>query len=246
MARRLSAAREDGKQIATSTPDKLSDCLRPGDVLLVEGNSAFSTAIKYLTQSSWSHAALYVGDALPAPVDGGEPLVLVEADINDGVRSVGLSMYTTYHTRICRPVGLRQDEIDGIVHYVIARLGHKYDLRNIIDLARYLFPVPPVPARFRRRLLALGSADPTQAICSSLVAQAFQSVKYPILPEIVVQYSDDPACMVCYKEMHHIRHYSLFTPRDFDVSPYFQIVKPTIDSGFDFHTFEWSSDSSVL
>jgi hypothetical protein len=243
LAHRLSAPREDNKQIATSSPGKLSRSLRPGDVLLVEGNSTFSTAIKYLTQSSWSHAALFVGDALPTNGEGGEQPVLVEADINDGVRSVGLSMYTPYHTRICRPVGLSHDEIDKVVNYVVARLGYKYDLRNIIDLAKYLFPMPPVPLRFRRRLLSLGSSDPTQAICSSLIAQAFQSIKYPILPEIVVQQSNDPSCLACYKEIHHIRHYSLFTPRDFDVSPYFQIIKPTLEYGFDPHTIAWSEYS---
>jgi hypothetical protein len=84
---------------------------------------------------------------------------------------------------ICRPVGLSRDEIDKVSSYAIARLGHTYDLRNIIDLAKYLLPTPPVPTQFRRRLLALGSADPTQAICSSLIAQAFQSIKYPILSE---------------------------------------------------------------
>jgi len=122
LARHLSASREDSIQISTSTPDKLSGSLRPGDVLLVEGNSVFSTAIKYLSQSSWSHAALYVGDALPTVVEGGEQPVLVEADINAGVCSVGLSKYTPFHTRICRPVGLSQDEIDKVIQYVIARL----------------------------------------------------------------------------------------------------------------------------
>ena len=34
------------------------------DVLLVEGDSRISGAIKYLSQSSWSHAALYVGTRL--------------------------------------------------------------------------------------------------------------------------------------------------------------------------------------
>jgi len=244
LARRLSASREESKQVATSSPEKLSGSLRPGDVVLVEGNSSISTAIKYLTQSSWSHAALYVGDALPAVTEEGERPVLVEADINDGVRCVGLSRYASFHTRICRPVGLNQDEITQVIQYVISRLGYKYDLRNIIDLARYLFPVVPVPARFRRRLLSLGSADPTQAICSSLIAQAFQSIRYPILPEVVVEQSDDPACLACYRELYHIRHYSLFTPRDFDVSPYFQIIKPTLDAGFDPHTFLWSDSST--
>lgn len=37
----------------------------------------------------------------------------------------------------------------------------------------------------------------------------------------------------------HIRRHSLFTPRDFDVSPYFQIVKPTLEDGFDHRTIRW-------
>jgi hypothetical protein len=42
--------------------ERLASVLEPGDVLLVEGNRRISTAIKYLTQSTWSHAALFVGD----------------------------------------------------------------------------------------------------------------------------------------------------------------------------------------
>jgi hypothetical protein len=240
LARYLSKPRKDFKQVATNSPQELAQSLRPGDVLLVEGNSGFSAAIKYLTQSSWSHTALFVGDALPSVEKGVEQPVLVEADINDGVRSVGLSLYTPFHTRICRPVGLNKDEINQVINYVVGRMGHTYDLRNIIDLAKYLFPIPPIPIRARRRILSLGSTDASQAICSSLIAQAFQSIKYPILPEIIVHESDDTSCENCYKEMHHIRHYSLFTPRDFDVSPYFRIIKPTLERGFDPHTLSWS------
>src|ERR1700745_19677 len=87
-----------------SDPVALRKSLEPGDVLLVEGNSHISRAIKYLTQSTWSHAALYVG-----PIDGantqGEPHVLVEAEVGQGVISVPLSKYCPYHTRICRPIG---------------------------------------------------------------------------------------------------------------------------------------------
>ena len=50
--------------------------LQPGDVLLVEGNSRVSVAIKYLTQSTWSHAALYVGNAVGRVTPDGEPLSL--------------------------------------------------------------------------------------------------------------------------------------------------------------------------
>lgn len=175
LAHYLSKPRKDFKQVATNSPQELTQSLRPGDVLLVEGNSSFSAAIKYLTQSSWSHTALFVGDALPSVEKGIEQPVLVEADINDGVRSVGLSLYTPFHTRICRPVGLNKDEINQVINYVVGRMGHTYDLRNIIDLAKYLFPMPPIPIRARRRILSLGSTDATQAICSSLIAQAFQS-----------------------------------------------------------------------
>jgi hypothetical protein len=240
LAHRLSEPHKYAAQVATSPPEKLSQSLRPGDVLLVDGNSTFSTAIKYLTQSSWSHAALFVGNRLPPVNKNREQPVLIEADVNDGVRGVGLSLYAPLHTRICRPVGLSQAEITKLINYAVARMGYKYDLRNIIDLARYLLPTPLVPLRFRRRLLSLGSGDPTLAICSSLIALAFQSIKYPILPEVIVQKSDDPSCVNCYKELLHIRHHSLFTPRDFDVSPYFQIIKPTLDGGFDPHSLPWS------
>ena len=42
-------------------PEALVYALRPADIILVEGNSRVSSVIKYLTQSTWSHAAMYVG-----------------------------------------------------------------------------------------------------------------------------------------------------------------------------------------
>ena len=46
------------KPFTPSDPDALRATLLPGDVLLVEGNNHISGVIKYLTQSTWSHAAL--------------------------------------------------------------------------------------------------------------------------------------------------------------------------------------------
>ncbi len=74
-----------------------------------------------------------------------------------------------------------------------------------------------------------------------MIAEAFQSVHYPILPEVFLKKSQDPDCNDVYKEVLHIRHHSLFAPRDFDVSPYFQIVKPTIEEGFDPGALSWDS-----
>jgi len=105
LAKYLSTPLPQGAQVATSPPEKLAGTLKPGDVVLIEGNTRISVAIKYLTQSTWSHAALYVGDALGAPPPGEEPKLLIEADMRAGVRAVPLSHYAGLHTRICRPVG---------------------------------------------------------------------------------------------------------------------------------------------
>lgn len=237
----LSRPRPQEVHPATSPAALVEATLRPGDVLLVEGTSRFSTAIKYLTQSTWSHACLYVGDVIDPPGFVGPRKVLIEADINEGVRGVPFSVYAGWHSRICRPVGLTEAERNRVINYMISRLGYRYDVKNIIDLVRYLIQTPPVPSRWKRRMLALGSGDPTRAICSSLIAQAFQSIHYPILPDIERAESNDPRCIDCYEEIHHIRHHSLFAPRDFDVSPFFEIVKPRLAHGFDFHALTWAA-----
>ncbi|WP_275288863.1 YiiX/YebB-like N1pC/P60 family cysteine hydrolase [Halomonas elongata] len=214
-------------------------CLMPGDVLLVDGSSRISTVIKYLTQSTWSHAALYVGEAACRQrfgVTRGE--CFVEADLSEGVRLVGTETYARDAVRICRPVGLRPGEIEQLVEYVCQRVGQRYDLRNLFDLARYLLPLPPVPSGWRRYMLGLGSGDPTRAICSTLIAQAFQAVNYPILPLPVGQ---TPAGTLWRR-----RHYSLFTPKDFDISPYFAIIKPKLVHGFDAHTLHWQRSSATI
>ncbi|STX60143.1 Uncharacterised protein [Legionella israelensis] len=41
--------------------NKLCDKIHPADVLLVEGRSRVSRIIRHVTQSPWSHAALYIG-----------------------------------------------------------------------------------------------------------------------------------------------------------------------------------------
>jgi hypothetical protein len=216
-----------------SEADALRAVLRPGDVLLVEGNNHISGVIKYLTQSTWSHAALYVGPIGDRVTAQDEPLVLVEANIGHGVVAAPLSKYARFHTRICRPVGLTEDDAARVCAYAAERIGFDYDLKNIIDLMRYLLPMP-VPQRWRRRLMALGSGHPTRIICSALIAQAFENVRYPILPKVTTMASEQAR-----QDILEIRHSSLYAPRDFDISPYFEVVKPTIANGFDYKTMSW-------
>lgn len=84
-------------------------------------------------------------------------------------------------------------------------------------------------------MIAIGNGDPTRAICSSLIAEAFQSISYQILPEMELQQNLTGEGKRYQREIMHIRHHSLFAPRDFDVSPYFEIIKPSLNKDFDFH-----------
>ena len=217
-------------EFSVQSPEILRQHLQPGDVLLVEGNERISVAIKYLTQSTWSHAALYVGRAL-----GVDQPDLIEADLENGVVAVPVEKYQKQNTRICRPVGMSPEDRAQLIDFAVAHIGDTYDLKNVFDLARYLLPTPPVPQRWRRRLLSMGSGDPTRAICSTLIAQAFQSVGYPVLPRPAADEEEQG------RTAWAVRHHSLFTPRDFDLSPYFATVKPTIESGFDYKNFNWKN-----
>ena len=238
LARFLTEAHHIHGASRPTSREHLLACLQPGDVLLVEGNTRIATAIKYLTQSTWSHAALYVGAHGAGRLAAGHHC-FVEADLVYGVRSVGIEEFDGLHTRICRPIGLTDAESRAVTGYTMGRIGHQYDMRNVIDLARYLLPLPPVPTRLRRRLIALGSGDPTRAICSTLIAQAFQTIGYPVLPLVELRPAATPECPDCVAEVLHIRHHSLYAPRDFDVSPYFRIIKPTIEGNFDFRALTW-------
>src|SRR5216110_1587298 len=193
-----------------SDPEHLRGVIEQGDVLLVEGNNRVSGIIKYLTQSTWSHAALYVGPIDGAAEPNGERHVLIEANIGEGVTSAPLSKYFPYHTRLCRPVGLSYEDRYTVCRYAINMIG-------------------------------FGSGDPTKIICSALIAQAFDAVRYPILPKVTRAGSKQAR-----REILHIRDSSLYMPRDFDISPYFEIVKPTIVQGFDYTALHWADKQKPL
>ena len=230
LARHLSKPKPGYERFSVLSQAQLKATLQPCDLLLVEGNSQISTAIKYLTQSTWSHVCLFVGR------EDGQG-ALLEADLVDGVCRVPLSKYDGYNVRICRPVNVTDEDKQALIDFALERIGHQYDRKNIFDLMRYLIATPPVPSRYRRSLIAFGSGDPTKAICSTLVAQSFQSIKYPILPRELNTQKENRFYMD--KLIMQKRHYSHFTPRDFDLSPYFKVVKPTIDNDFNYKDIKW-------
>ncbi len=193
--------------------------LSPGDIILIRGSGPISRAIKFLTQSAWSHAAFYVGPIAGAFSDQGEPHVLVEANLGEGVVSAPLSKYSNQQTRICRPRGLTAAERRNVCRYAVARIGLDYDVKNIIDLLRLLLPLP-IPRRWRGGDIPLGARDSSRIMCSALIAQAFQSVNYPVLSGLA--FGDSGLHRRCGVPPDP----TIFTPCDFDLSPYFEGLDP--------------------
>jgi hypothetical protein len=240
--------------------------IRKGDVVLVDGDTRISMMIKYLTQSSWSHSALYIGDELlrrggelaehARKAFGDEAAHLLVEALPRGVVASPVSKYIDYNIRLVRPHRLRAEHLQIVLDEHVAAIGWNYDLRNIFDLARYLLPVSLIPSRFRGTVLHFGSGVPTEVICSSLVGQIFQKVRFPILP--AVEFPDGAESGARrrrglwklifgydsgkYTGIFHMRHPTLLTPRDFDLSPYFEIVKfnVIIDGSFDYTRIQWA------
>ena len=216
--------------------DRVRYEIRPCDVLLVEGRSRVSEIIRTVTQSPWSHSAMYIGrvhdiddEELREKVlsfydgDPNEQLI-IEAWLGQGTVVKTLEKYRGDSLRVCRPTGLSRQDSQHVLKFALQHLGFDYDLRQLLDLARFLFPYSIIPRRWRSSLFQHNAGSPTRSVCSSMIAAAFASVRFPVLP-VLEERRDGSLRMVP-------RNTRLFTPRDFDYSPYFEIIKcPHLDYG---------------
>lgn len=244
---------------------RLKRYIRKGDVVLVEGNERISECIKYLTQSSWSHSAIYVGDEplRRDPVtrqrlldEFGEEAnhLLVEALVDEGVVLTPLQKYRDFNVRVCRPFNLSRADCAAVIDHVLGNVGYTYDLKNIFDLGRYFLPVHLIPRRLRRTALEFGSGEPTHVICSSMIAKAFRKVKFPIVPQFKEPplSDEDRTGIVRLIRRPSARRFGVLqpvptafiTPRDFDLSPYFEIIKFNLieDIKFDYRKILWAEE----
>ncbi|HPE59126.1 MAG TPA: YiiX/YebB-like N1pC/P60 family cysteine hydrolase [Thiolinea sp.] len=204
--------------------------VRPGDVILFAGKTRVSKAIQMVALSPWTHAALYIGrlNDIHDPQARqklqqfyqGDPndQLLVESLLGQGTIVTPLHEYHDEHLRICRPSGLDWRDSDQVVNSAIEHLGLDYDVKQLLDLARFMFPYGILPRRWRSSLFRHNAGKPTHIICSSMIARCFQRVNYPILP-IINTHPDDA------KVRFYHRNFRLFTPSDFDYSPYFEVIK---------------------
>ena len=203
--------------------------IRSCDVILVEGRSYVSSVIRTITLSQWTHSALYIGrlnDIRNQEIrdlvrsyyvgDPNEPLI-IEALLGRGATISQLSKYQYDNLRICRPKDLTPEDAEKVIGSAVRYLGTKYHVRQLLDLARLMFPFGILPRRWRSTLFEHNTGDATRTICSTMLAEAFATVRYPILP-IIQRNKED-------KLQWFRRNSNLFTPRDFDYSPYFDIIK---------------------
>ncbi len=208
--------------------DRLLYEIRPSDVLLVEGRTRISEFTKSVTQSPWSHAVLYIGrlHEIEHPIlrqkikdfYNGEPTeqLVIESLLGSGTIVSPLTRYEKEHIRICRPKGIARSDAQKVIAYAINQLGYEYDVRQILDLWRFFLPWKIFPRRWRSSLFKENNRS-TRQICSSLIAEAFQEIHFPILP--IIKYNAD-------KDMQlNPKNSKLYTPKDFDYSPFFEIIK---------------------
>ncbi len=265
--RELTKSRKHYQRFVYNFPEKLKATIQAGDVLLVDGDQRISQAVKYLTQSSWSHSALFIGDALLRrdPETRAQAhrrfgreagYLVVEALVEEGVVVSPLMKYIDLNIRVCRPVGLHPEDLEVVLDYVISRIGLTYDKRNFIDLMRYLLPFHLIPQPLSQDLLHFGSGKETETICSTLLAEAFHKVRFPILPQQVRRRTQGGRLREqilgrptrhAYSGLLRARHPTLSVPRDFDLSPYFDVVKFNAReiAAFDYRKLEWEEEAEA-
>ncbi len=241
--RRLEAPAKGYQQRIYNNFDNLYKHIRKGDVVLVEGRAEISRIIKLFFVSHWSHNALYVGDEL---IKKGRPFrekylnefgddanhLVIEAFAGKGVIASPIRKYQDYNIRVCRPFGISSTDLQTVIEKVIGNLGKHYDQQNIIDIALMILPSWVNPFKKRSITACLGKCNEFQVICSGMVAQAFQSVGYPIFPGLKPHDEDKKTLKKNpYGTKLVMRHYSQVLPRDFDLSPNFEIIKFNIIEG---------------
>jgi hypothetical protein len=243
--REITRSRREYRRFVFNDERRLKSHIRPGDVVLVDGDQRVSQAVKYLTMSPWSHSAMYVGSALLRDPANRQEIrrrfgqearyLIVEALVDQGVVISPLVKYIDFNIRICRPVGLTRERIETVLEHVLSRVGFTYDRRNIFDLFRYLLPLQLIPMRLREDALHFGSGRETETICSSLLAEAFDRIGHPILRmhirrravvrgKLRQRIFGRPTRSVR-SGFLNARHPTLCVPQDFDLSPYFDVVK---------------------
>lgn len=226
----LVVEKKKGEVLSPINFEHLLGEVRMGDVLLIEGRTRVAHAVRNITNSIWTHSALVIGtlDKIRDPAlrsvarsylrdDELEAPLVVESELGCGTIVSSILRYRDHHLRLCRPQGLSYVDARRVSTYALLHLGAGYSVRQILDLARFLVPWwAVVPRRWHSSLFEHNYQDPTRLICSTMIANAFSRIRFPVVP-LIVQNEGRFSMLQ--------RNPRLITPRDFDHSPYFSIIK---------------------
>ena len=214
-----------------SSYDMLCQEVRPADIILVAGRNRVSRIIRKVTQSPWTHAALYIGKLYDIEdaelrqkisqnknITPSDPLI-IESLAGKGTVINLFSNYKKEHIRICRPRGIAHSDAISVTEFALRHLGHSYNMRHFFDLGRFLLNSIFFPSHLGSSLFTKDPDNSASEICSTMIANAYRSIDFPILPKIVYETKTKYG----FKLRH--RNPKLFTPSDFDYSPYFDIIK---------------------
>jgi uncharacterized protein YycO len=136
--------------------------MKPGDLILVRGNSFISAAIEDISNSIYSHVAGIVKEN-----------ELIEAE---GFRDIGYQALDYYKGKadvfVCDI--LTDEKREKIVEYVKNEIGGKYDYPLLfVEAARFLLHITfPYKEKFNCR------------ICATLYVEAYRSVGIDLTPGI--------------------------------------------------------------
>jgi hypothetical protein len=157
---------------AIHNTDHLLHAICPADVILFEGRTRVSEVVKIITLSPWTHAALYIGKLadIEDPVlknkikpfyrgDEDAPL-LIESLLGFGTIINPITDYPNDNLRVCRPIELNNRDQDNVVSFAIEHLGLRYDVRQLLDLARFMFPYAILPRNWRSSLFQHNAGRP--------------------------------------------------------------------------------------
>ena len=155
--------------------------LRAGDIILSSNNGLNSVGIRVLTQSTVSHASLYVGNAHVAEAVG------------EGVRRRStIALLDEEATVVAfRHPGVTPEHAQKMGHFVDAQVGTKYNYLGIMlqapfTIERRLCELPLVPSLVRDICLRgvgaiqLGLGRNDQFFCSQFVLEAFKRAGLPL------------------------------------------------------------------
>jgi hypothetical protein len=93
--------------------------------------------------------------------------------------------YKKYMLRQCRPEALTKNDVKTVVNSALSQLGKSYDIKHIFRLMLFFtIPWELLPQGFRR-FASDFSLSEQDTICSRVIAEAFESVGYPIRPTYI-------------------------------------------------------------